>query len=159
MVPAPSIDIDTLAKAAVGWEFDGLHLRRGMLDIVIYRGEVAEAAQGAELLLGLAGTANQVCAGLGVPVLSVIEKGKLVQKKLLGDSELLVEADADVLAEAALDLLADAGRLAYMSSEGRLRLGQSGALDAVLNYAAEHLGWKKRTFVYDELSKRVKFDG
>lgn len=159
MVPAPSIDIDTLAKTAVGWEFDGLHLRRGMLDIVIYRGEVAEAAQGAELLLGLAGTANQVCAGLGVPVLSVIEKGKLVQKKLLGDSELLVEADADVLAEAALDLLADAGRLAYMSSEGRLRLGQSGALDAVLNYAAEHLGWKKRAFVYDELSKRVKFDG
>lgn len=158
MVPAPSIDIDTLAKTAVGWEFDGLHLRRGRLDIVIYRGEVADAAQGAELLLGLAGTANQVCAGLGVPVLSVIEKGKLVQKKLLGDSELLVEPDADALAEAAVDLLADAERLAYMSSEGRRRLGQSGALDAVLNYAAEQLGWKKRAFVYDELSKRVKFD-
>lgn len=158
MVPAPSIDIDTLVKTAAGWEFDGLHLRRGRLNIVVYRGEVAEAAQGAELLLGLAGTANQVCAGLGVPVLSVIEKGKLVQKKLLGDSELLVEADADVLAEAALDLLADAEQLAHMSSEGRLRLGQSGALDTVLNYASEQLGWKKRAFVYDKLSKQMRFN-
>lgn len=159
MVPAPSIDSDKLMKTAAGWEFDGFRLHRGGLSVLIYRGEVAEAARGAELLIGLAGTANQVCAGLGVPVLSVIEKGKLVQKKLLGNSELLVEPDADALVEAAVGLLADAGRLAYMSSEGRLRLGQSGALDAVLNYASEQLGWKKRGFVYDVLSRRMKFDG
>ena len=156
MVLALSIDVDKLAKSAAGWDFDGVCLRRGGLRVVIYRGEVAEAARGAELLLGLAGTANQVCAGLGVPVLSIIEKGKLAQKKLLGDSELLAPPDADALAGAALKLLSDPGRLAYMSSEGRARLGRAGALDAVLDYAAERLGWEKRAFVYDELSRRLK---
>ena len=49
------------------------------------------------LPFGLGGTANQLCAGLGIPVVSIDEKGKRVQKKLLGGAEILVKATPEAL--------------------------------------------------------------
>lgn len=155
MVLAQSIDLEKLLHAAKGWTAEGESLLcRGDVKITLFRGEVAAAARGAELLLGLAGTANQVCAGLGIPVLSVKEKGKFVQKKLLGEAELLVDASPERLAEAASELLNDPERLAYMGSVGRSRLGQSGALDAVVQYAADELGWRRKCALYERLRER-----
>lgn len=151
MVAAPSIDVDELAASAVGWDFDGNFLSRGALKLRLSRKDVASAALGAELLLGLAGTANQVCAGMGIPVLSIKEKGKFVQKKLLGDSELLVDAAPQALADAALELLGNSEKLAAMGEAGKKRLGRSGALDAVIAFAARELGWKKKCALYDRL--------
>ncbi|MGI6075910.1 MAG: tetraacyldisaccharide 4'-kinase [Pyramidobacter sp.] len=151
MVAAPSIDVDQLARSAIGWDFDGSFLSHGSLKLRLLRGDAAEAARGAELLLGLAGTANQVCAGMGIPVLSIREKGKFVQKKLLGDSELLVDAVPESLAEAALQLFNDPPKLVAMGEAGKKRLGQSGALDAVIGFAAQELGWKKKCDLYDRL--------
>lgn len=158
MVAALSIDIKKLARAAEGWSFENNCLRCDDVVVKIYCGEVSEAAPGAELLLGLAGTANQVCAGMGIPVLSIEEKGKFVQKKLLGDSELLVHADSDTLSRAAVALLNDPEKLSYMGEVGKKRLGQSGALDSVLEYAANELGWTRRCLLYcklrDNLNKK-----
>ena len=160
LVAALSIDVDKLAGAATGWTFDGNCLRRGGVCVTVYRGDVSDVAQGAELLLGLAGTANQVCAGMGIPVLSIEEKGKFVQKKLLGDSELLVHADPQSLSEAALSLLNDPEKLRLMGEAGKERLGRSGALDSVLDFAATELGWRGRCLLYaglrDNLYKRMK---
>ncbi len=155
MVVAPSLDLEKLVKSARGWSFDGSRLRSGAVNIVIFRGEVSLVASGAELLLGLAGTANQVCAGMGIPVLSVKEKGKFVQKKLLGDAELLVDPEPECLASAALELLNDPRRLAAMGEAGRERLGRSGSLDAVVRYAAEEMGWTKKCSLYEKLKRLV----
>ncbi len=153
MVIAPSLSVGQIAESARGWVYNGSELRCGELSIKVYSDDLAAVAPGAELLIGLAGTANQVCAGMGIPVLSIKEKGKYVQKKLLGESELLVEADAVSLAAAALLLLKDPERLRFMGEQGKARLGRSGALDAVIDYAAVHMGWKKRCSLYEKMSR------
>ncbi len=151
LVVAPSLDLQKLVDSAEGWSFDGEKLSLGNLNVSVHCGEVSTAAPGAELLLGLGGTANQVCAGMGIPVLSIMEKGKLVQKKLLGDAELLVPPDPEKLAAAAISLLNDPSRLAAMSEAGVKRLGRSGSLDAVVQYAAKELGWRKKCALYENL--------
>ena len=106
--------------------------------------------------MGLGGTANQVCAGLGVPVVSIYEKGKLVQKKLLGESEILVSPDPRVLADTAFDILSNPERRAAMSEEGKKRLGGPGALDNVVEYVAREYGWDLRCHVYKKISRNIK---
>lgn len=155
LVAAPSLEIERLVQSAQGWNFDGRYLSREHLRIMVTCCDVADAARGAELLLGFAGTANQVCAGMGIPVLSVKEKGKFVQKKLLGDAELLVDPTPESLAEAALDLLNNPCKLADMSRAGKERLGRPGALDSVVCYAAENLGWQKKCRLYEKLKKTL----
>ena len=75
MVIAPSIEWDKMASSLKGYLFEDNLLRKGDLEVAISFCPVAVAAK-ADLLLGLGGTANQVCAGLGVPVVSVDDKGK-----------------------------------------------------------------------------------
>ena len=120
------------------------------------RETVADAARGAELLIGLGGTANQLCAGLGIPVVSIDEKGKRVQKKLLEDAELLVEATPEALADCALEVLDDPDLFRRMSAAGVRRMGGRGALDAVVAYAASELGWADRCDLARKLAVGVK---
>ena len=109
---------------------------------------MAAAAAEATLLIGLGGTANQLCAGMGVPVISIDEKGKRVQKKLLADAEILTEPTAPALAAQALEILTTPELYRKMSGAGRARMGSPGALDDVVNYAARELGWRIRCEVY-----------
>jgi tetraacyldisaccharide 4'-kinase len=151
MVLAPTLDFDVMlseVKCSVN--------RRGRLDagaseVAVYTGPIASVAYGADLLLGLGGTANQVSAGLGVPVLSVIERGKLVQKKLLQDAEVLTRPTAFTLAHTALEILKDPVRRFRMSKAGIEMLGGAGALDAVVEFAADELGWDARCKLSDTL--------
>ena len=155
MVLAPSISPGKIVQSAPEWYFDGENLVRKNITVRLFMGDVTQVAAGAELLLGLAGTANQVCAGLGIPVLSILEKGKMVQKKLLGDAELLVEPTAEALSAAALRLLDDPCERARMSEAGKRRLGGAGALDAVVAYADQELGWGVKCKVYECLKRAV----
>lgn len=123
----------------------------GNLSVELSDESVAKVASGARLVIGLGGTANQICAGLGVPVVSILEKGKLVQKKLLRDAEVLVPSSPEELSEAAERILEDAALHAAMSDAGRRAMGNPGALDDVVTYAAECLGWTLRHDVYEEL--------
>ncbi|MCL1941586.1 MAG: tetraacyldisaccharide 4'-kinase, partial [Synergistaceae bacterium] len=116
---------------------------------------IAKAAQTADIVLGLGGTANQVCAGYGVPVISIEEKGKFVQKKLLGDSELLVPPTPEDLAEAVKTVLGDSELYRHMSETGRERMGGPGAIEAMVRYAETQLGWKLRCDVWRKLKNRV----
>ena len=152
MVPAPMIDVDKLVDNLGGWvlapgsdmlESEGIKVR-------IYRGEVADAALGADLLIGLGGTANQLCAGLGVPVVSILEKGKLIQKKLLKEAEILVKAEPQELAKAAERILSDPELKNSMKDAGIRNLGGFGALDHVVEYCASALGWDNRCAVYEK---------
>jgi tetraacyldisaccharide 4'-kinase len=159
---APTIDLARLAQACEGWDFaggeageNGYCLTKGEIVIRLHRGEVAEAAEGAALLIGLGGTANQLCAGMGIPVVSIDEKGKRVQKKLLADAEILAEPTAAALAEQALKVLTTPELYRKMSDAGHARMGNPGALDDVVNYAAQELGWKTRCEVYSRLHSHL----
>ena len=151
---APSLPLEKFGKACEGY---GWTLRNGTLEhngttIVLTNAGVARAAVGVKILLGLGGTANQLCAGLGIPVISIDEKGKRVQKKLLADSEILTEATGEALAREAVKVLGDAGLYEKMSNAGRERMGSPGALDDIVNYACEVLGWKVRESVCRKLT-------
>ena len=84
-------------------------------------------------------------------MISIDEKGKRVQKKLLGDSEILVNADSESLAKCALKVLNDETLYKFMSDSGRKRMGTPGALDDIVNYAGEILGWDMREKVFTKL--------
>lgn len=158
MVPAPMIDVDRLVKDVSGWmpAPGGEKIVSKETSVMIYKGEVADAAMGADLLIGLGGTANQLCAGLGVPVVSILEKGKLIQKKLLKEAEILVKADPNELANAAFVILNDPELRTSMSDAGMRHLGGVGVLDHVVGYCASELGWDNRCEVYEKYRSFLK---
>ena len=152
MVPAPMIDVGKLVENLEGWILmpENCMLVSEETKVRIFIGEVADAAVRAELLIGLGGTANQLCAGLGVPVVSILEKGKLIQKKLLKEAEVLVKADPLELAKAAEKILSDPDLRNSMKDAGIRNLGGTGALDHVVEYCASALGWDNRCTVYEK---------
>ncbi|MCF0247791.1 MAG: tetraacyldisaccharide 4'-kinase, partial [Synergistes sp.] len=152
MVPAPTIDTEKLVNNLEGWRLseDGKRLVSDTASVSIVREPVAAVACGAEVLVGLGGTANQLCAGLGVPVVSIIERGKLRQKKLIREAETLVPAKPEALAEAALKILQDDKLRRFMQEAGIKNLGRTGALEKVVEYCANELGWEARCRVYEK---------
>ena len=155
MVLAPTLPLDEFFDScrALGWTVKDDTLVLDDIHIELTNEPIARAVDGVKILLGLGGTANQLCAGLGIPVISIDEKGKRVQKKLLGDSEILVRADAKVLADTLMHVLNDESLYESMSNAGVQRMGKPGALDDIVNYACENLGWNIRETVYMKLRR------
>lgn len=162
MVVAPTLDMEELLASCEGWalfEENGWKgIRKENCSIFFFFGPLPAVTGDARLLIGLGGTANQVCAGLGVPVVSIEEKGKFVQKKLLGGSELLVPPTAKNLADGAARILSDEALHRRMSKEGQERLGGPGALDTVVEYAASSMGWELRCAIFEMLSEQWNGD-
>lgn len=152
---APTIDITKLVQSAKGWVYkqDTQILYNKYVKIKVYEGGVVPPAREADLLIGLGGTANQLCAGFGVPVISIIEKGKLRQKKLLREAEILVEATPERLAETAMYVLTNEDVYRHMSESGLANLGVTGASDSVVEYCADVLGWDARCKVYEKFKE------
>ncbi|MCL2008919.1 MAG: tetraacyldisaccharide 4'-kinase [Synergistaceae bacterium] len=158
MALAPTISLQRLIEACEGWNSgentgENITLKKGEVEIRLHQGDVPSAANGVHILIGLGGTANQLCAGMGIPVISIDEKGKRVQKKLLEDSELLVEPTPEALAACALKVLTTPELHAMMSRAGRTRMGSPGALDSVVGYVGRELGWSVRCEVYEKLKR------
>ena len=154
MTLAPTLDYEKFfaACASYGWEKNSDTLTKNNICIHLSYESIAKSVNGAKILLGLGGTANQLCAGLGIPVISIDEKGKRVQKKLLGDAEILVPSTSEALAECALKVLNDKELYEFMSSAGRERMGSPGALDDIVNFSCEYLGWTIKEKIYAELA-------
>ncbi|MDR1966751.1 MAG: tetraacyldisaccharide 4'-kinase [Synergistaceae bacterium] len=151
MVLAPTLEMDAmLAETGCRLNQKGF-MEVGATEVGIYTGPIASVAYGADLLLGLGGTANQVAAGIGVPVLSVVERGKMVQKKILKDAEILTQPTAESLAASAIGLLGDPIARHRMSRAGIEVMGGPGAVDDVAEYAASELGWDARCKLYEAL--------
>ena len=157
MVLAPTLPDGEFLEAceSYGWGVHAGRIERQGVSIELTREGIASAAAGVKLLIGLGGTANQLCAGLGIPVVSIDEKGKRVQKKLLGASELLVTSSGHALAECAMRVLGDSELYGKMSAAGRERMGGPGACEAIAEYGCEVLGWRIRERVYIRLAERI----
>lgn len=157
MVLAPTLRLERLLESCSGWAVTPEGLEGPDVSVELFEGTVSSAARGARVVLGLGGTANQVCAGLGVPVVSVKEQGKFVQKKLLGGAEILVDPTPEALCEGIVLVLEDPALHRKMAEEGRRRLGPPGALDDLIRYVDDDLGWGLRCSVYKALTERISF--
>ena len=153
MVLAPTLDFQAFFESceSEGWTRDSQSLNKNEIKISLTTDEIAKSCSDACVLLGMGGTANQLCAGLGVPVIAPDNKGKRVQKKLLGDAEILTSSSPQALAECALAVLSDSGLYDFMSRTGRSRMGMPGACDDVIKTTSGEMGWKLREIVYSKL--------
>ncbi len=141
LIPASSLKLERVKEIALskGWQFTEENppfcgvLRKGDAKIFLTT-ELGDALSSSTVVLGLAGTANQQAAGLGKPIVSIDEKGKRVQKKLLGNAEVLVPYDPKALKDMLYNILKDKDLYKKMSSEGKRRMGSRGALDRLVQY-------------------------
>ncbi|PTA66897.1 lipid-A-disaccharide synthase-related protein [Deinococcus arcticus] len=127
-----------------GWtrdEVDGaaLWLGRDQTRVLVLRGAFAAVVRRAALALGTAGTAAEQAAGLGVPVVGFPTPGPQYvagfarrQARLLGRALTVAEPRAAAVAGAARALLTDPRRRAAAVQDGRARIGEPGALPAVV---------------------------
>lgn len=135
----PTVDIASIARATkgAGWEVEGQRLRSGHTTVLLTRA-FGSALRAATVVVGLAGTANEQAAGLGIPVVAFPPQGAVqftprflaLQQKLLGEA--LVSAHGwEVAAEAVLRLLRDPAERARRGDAGRARMGSPGGVGAV----------------------------
>ncbi len=140
---APNLAPDRFAQAAAahGWEVlkDGdesvpFALRLGDRTVVrAWRGPVGAVLTRVELVLGQAGTANEIAAAAGVPVVAFERRKdrkrlwyRRRQSALLGDALIVLPNELSAAIAETRDLLADPPRLARMAAIGRERMGPSG---------------------------------
>ena len=154
MTLAPTLIFDDFFAAceSYGWKKSGGVLSNNKNKIELNFSGIADSVKDVKILLGFGGTANQLCAGLGIPVISIDEKGKRVQKKLLGDAEILVDPTAQALAASAISLIQNFEKYSFMSSAGIERMGTPGALDFTVNFGAEELGWEIREKIFKKMN-------
>lgn len=98
------------------------------------RGVFGDVLQAADVVVGLAGTANEQAAGLGKPVVAFPGPGVQfgprflrAQKRLLGDALAVVAPDPEAVAAEVRLILQDEARRARMAAIGRERMGPPGA--------------------------------
>lgn len=98
----------------------------------------ADVIYGSDIVVGLSGTGNEQAAGLGKPIVAFPGRGSQysrrfarAQRELLDGALALVERDPKKVAEEAWEILTDRGRYNYMSREGKLRMGEAGAIPKI----------------------------
>lgn len=98
----------------------------------------ADVIYGSDIIIGLSGTGNEQAAGLGKPIVSFPGRGAQynrrfarAQRELLDGALALVKRDAKKVAEEVWEILTDQGRYNYMSREGKLRMGDVGAIPRI----------------------------
>lgn len=140
---APSLDPQRMVQTlrASGWRVDErddalqpFSLFSGEREIVrAWRGPLGSMLDGAQLVLGQAGTANEAAAAAGIPVVAYEPSsgGKRAwyrarQAGLLGGALLIIEGSVRDAADAVGALLDDAPRRARMGEIGRERMGPPG---------------------------------
>jgi len=144
---APGISVERVQSeaAAVGWTPDGELLRRNGVTVRLTRA-FGDAVLAAEVVVGLAGTANEQAAGLGKPVVTFAGPGAQVtrrfvklQKRLLGDA-LVATAGWEDAADAVVRLLQDPAERAARGDAGRERMGGPGAVASIAEAILDLLG-------------------
>jgi len=122
-------------------------LARAQHRIVVVQGCFGDVLASADIVVGLAGTANEQAVGLGKPVVAFPGRGTQftkrfagAQKRLLGESLSLVDPQPAVVAREVEAILADPERYARMSAEGRRRMGPPGGLDRLAEQIERLIG-------------------
>jgi uncharacterized protein (TIGR03492 family) len=145
---APSVSIEAVAERsrASGWRLEGMRLVYRDMVVDLVQGAFEAAVAGADVALGVAGTANEQAAGLGCPVVSFPGAGPQAcakrlrqQARLLGDGAIFVHEGADAVAATLSRLLLDSAERKARGRAGRARMGPPGA-SAVAGFLAGEFG-------------------
>ncbi|HEY9857662.1 MAG TPA: lipid-A-disaccharide synthase-related protein [Stenomitos sp.] len=148
---ADSLDIRRLARAATarGWVLDASEeqlVGPNRLTLRLCRGQFGDWISTVQLVVGMAGTANEQCVGRGLPVVTFPGKGPQFnaafaqcQARLLGESVSLLPADPAEVASEVWAILLDPVRLERIAQNGRVRMGAPGASEAISSHASRFL--------------------
>ena len=151
---APGLDPSRMSAAI---ESAGLSVQRGRDErfpfsafvgdreiVRAWGGPIGAMLQGADIVMGQAGTANEAAAAAGIPVVAFApsERGKHAwyrrrQAGLLGDSLLLLAGDAGAAAGQVSSVLTDRERRERMGNAGRARMGAPGAAKRIARDLSE----------------------
>jgi uncharacterized protein (TIGR03492 family) len=132
---APTIDLARVraAASAAGWDIEGNRLRRDGVTVTLTPA-FGDAIRAADVVVGLAGTANEQAAGLGKPVVTFVGPGAQVspqfvalQQRLLGEALIVAQGWQDA-AEAVVRLLGNPSERTARGAVGRERMGEPGAV-------------------------------
>jgi hypothetical protein len=98
------------------------------------------------IIVGLAGTANEQAAGLGIPVIAFPGRGAQFnsrfahgQKELLGNSLLLLPRRSQLIAKEAVGLMHNRKKMRRMGKAGIKRMGRPGASKKISNIIMSYL--------------------
>jgi len=101
--------------------------------LAVLQERFADIIAASDVVLGLAGTANEQAVGLGKPVVTFVGRGPQftakflnTQKKLLDGAISVVPREPRAVADEVLDLLTNQARRDAMAEIGRERMGPPG---------------------------------
>src|SRR5438445_2756552 len=143
---APGLDLKQVkaAAATIGWILEGEVLRRDHVAVTLTRA-FGDAVQAADVVVGLAGTANEQAAGLGKPVVTFPGPGTQatrrfveLQQRLLGEA-LVAARDWKDAVDIVARLLNDPAERASRGQVGRQRMGEAGAVAKIAHAILELL--------------------
>jgi uncharacterized protein (TIGR03492 family) len=106
----------------------------------------------ADLVIGLSGTGNEQAAGLGKPVVGfwgagpqITRKFMVAQKRLLGDSLILLPPDPPLIAHGIIEVLEDGDLRKRIGDNGELRMGGRGSIASIATEIGVYLDreWKR----------------
>jgi uncharacterized protein (TIGR03492 family) len=135
---APAVDLTRVksAASAAGWDMEGDGLRHDGITVTLTRA-FGDAIRTADVVVGLAGTANEQAAGLGKPVVTFVGPGVQVsprfvalQQRLLGDALVVARGWQDA-AETVVRLLGNPAERTARGAVGRVRMGEPGAVPRI----------------------------
>jgi len=142
-----SVDRAVWPARAKGWVLDDASLRKNGRCVRMTSNGFADVILNARVVIGLAGSANEQAAGLGVPVVSFAGCGPQTtarrmrdQERLLGGAARFISDFPEGVASEVMCLLSDHEERARRGSVGASRMGPPGASKAIAGYLAREFG-------------------
>ena len=146
---SPSLPVEGIIQevARDGWEGDSGSLGKDGRTVLLLRDGFAEMVSRARVVIGLAGSANEQAAGLGIPVVSFVGRGPQTtarrmrdQERLMGGAVRFVRDHPEGVAAEVMRLLADPEARAARGAIGISRMGPPGASEAIARFLAREFG-------------------
>ncbi len=135
------------AAAAAGWTAASGQLSRGRRTVALVAGEFESMLAAADLVVGLAGSANEQAAALGKPVVTFVGCGPQTtaarmreQERLLGGAARFVRGTAGDVAAVTSELLQSPAERRRLGCLGIARLGPAGGAARIADRVIGELG-------------------
>lgn len=144
---AVPIESGVRAAAGTGWAVSGYEWSRGDRTVVVLPRQFDSVVAGADIVVGLAGTANEQAASLGKPVVTFEGCGPqttaarmLEQARLLGNAARFVRGGADEVAAVVSGLLRSPAERRRLGALGSARLGPPGGAGRIAACLIDEFG-------------------
>ena len=149
-IPA-TLDIQKLVNLPekIGWKYETAKLSKNTISISILQNAFGDVINNADIVIGLAGTANEQAAGLGKPIISfqgtgpqTSKKRIIGQEKLLGNCLKFVSDYPEGVVREILKLLKDDQLRKQRGDIGKKRMGLPGGAKRIAGFISKDLNTK-----------------